>query len=132
MDLLFRDMVPTGSALLARMDKNLVRRELLRLKNEAFPKDDAGFLRASRLYHSTIAQVENRTVPGVVNLERWVNACGMSLSTFFAHIEAVEAGKRPKKEDENPAITSVRRLVQRGADAETLKLVVQWIDRLAV
>lgn len=111
------EMAPTRADLsLFRMNRDIVRRELLKLKNETFPKDDAGFLRASKLFHSTIAQVEARTVPGIVNLERWVNACSWTLSQFFAHIEGLESGKR-KKTEEPRLISLARSLAQRGDPA---------------
>jgi|SRR5215831_15366853 len=110
-----------------RMNKSLIRKELLRLRDERF-KDKGQFKNVSGLYDSLIRQVENQSVPRLEALEAWVRACGLTVSQFFQHLEELEhPSKTSRVKAEHPLIAACRHIVQN--DPEIANALLKIVDR---
>ena len=105
------------------MNAALVRQELLRLRDERF-KTKAEFEATSHLYGQLIRQVERGSTPRLEALELWVNACGLTLSQFFANIEALEHGRRKKIKGMHPLIPAAHLLAERNPDVAAAILTI--------
>ena len=107
-------------------DRGKIRDALLELKNTRFFKDDfdRNFIRISGLHRATIQQVSLNTVPTIENIQKWVEACGLTLSEFFKSLED-PAGTTI----EHPLILSARALLQQG-DPENISFVRKLIETL--
>src|SRR4030095_6603714 len=68
----------------------------LRLIRPEF-RQKSKFMEASGLYAGTIHETEaGRILPGVETIDKWVRACGLTLTEFFASLE--EEPKKPSSQ----------------------------------
>ena len=99
----------------------------LRLLRRRFYPDITNFTKATRIFTGNVKKVEEmrgHAMPSVKNLHRWVIACGMSMSGFYAEIER----DRGQVVDEHPIVEAVRVLACR--DAALADDLLQIVNRL--
>lgn len=104
--------------------KELICEQLKAMREKAYPLIK-NFTDKTKIQDANVRAIESGvSVPGVERMERWVKACGLSLSQFIARIETIERGK--PQPPEHPLVEAVRALVAKdelAADAllEVLK-----------
>lgn len=74
----------------------MIRKELMALRQETCP-DVAEFAHRSGIHFANIKTFEAKedASMSIKNIQKWVKACGLTLSQFFARLEARERGEKP-------------------------------------
>jgi transcriptional regulator with XRE-family HTH domain len=100
----------------------------LRLIRPEF-RQKSKFMEASGLYAGTIHETEaGRILPGVETIEKWVRACGITLTEFFASLEESKTPSMPKiaPEHQRP-IQLLIDILERG-DEETADWFISSLE----
>jgi hypothetical protein len=112
------------------VNKEKVRLKLNALLNAQFGDDIPAFCKATGLHYANVQKVYSSTsesLPSFTNIEKWVRACGSTMSQFCADLEAEESGQ--ESIPEHPLLIQARALISR--DAEAARLMADLFGRLA-
>lgn len=110
--------------------ERIVRDKLKALRIQHYPHI-RDFTAETRIYDANVRRIEapgSTTLPSFINLYRWVRACGMTLSEFFADIEASEKGNQTSKSTEHAVVAAVKVLAAR--DSELADLLLKIVSRM--
>ena len=112
------------------MDRKKIGKRLEALRVPLYPKI-ADFTERTGIKHPQIRDTEaGLSFLRIDLMEKWVKACGRTLSSFFAEIEAEEDGKAPRPPSlEEQALQQFK--IFSSADPEVGLALIQILNRVA-